>query len=192
MKPLKDFIVYVPERVNETKKIGDIEIYIDTKFNEFEHRVMHGEVMGVPQKYKTDVEVGDTLFFHHHVVITPQVVDEKHHLYQVLFDPNGGFSSQAYAVKKKETGEVIALGDWVFLEPIRPEAKLKSDLLEIVSYDTPRNEKGKIKYASDKIKEEGLAVGDVVFFQKDADYEMEIENEKLWRMLVQHLMVVER
>ena len=192
MKPLKDFIVYVPERVNETKKIGDIEIYIDTKFNEFEHRVMHGEVMGVPQKYKTDVEVGDTLFFHHHVVITPQVVDEKHHLYQVLFDPNGGFSSQAYAVKKKETGEVIALGDWVFLEPIRPEAKLKSDLLEIVSYDTPRNEKGKIKYASDKIKEHGLEVGDTVFFQKDADYEMLIDNQTLWRMLVQHLMVVEK
>ena len=192
MKPLKDFIVYVPERVNETKKIGDIEIYIDTKFNEFEHRVMHGEVMGVPQKYKTDVEVGDTLFFHHHVVITPQVVDQKHHLYQVLFDPNGGFSSQAYAVKKKETGEVIALGDWVFLEPIRPEAKLKSDLLEIVSYDTPRNEKGKIKYASDKIKEHGLEVGDTVFFQKDADYEMLIDNQTLWRMLVQHLMVVEK
>lgn len=192
MKPLKDFIVYVPERVNETKKIGDIEIYIDTKFNEFQHRVMHGEVMGVPQKYKTDVEVGDTLFFHHHVVITPQVVDEKHHLYQVLFDPNGGFSSQAYAVKKKDTGEVIALGDWVFLEPIRPEAKLKSDLLEIVSYDTPRNEKGKIKYASDKIKEHGLEVGDTVFFQKDADYEMLIDNQTLWRMLVQHLMVVEK
>lgn len=192
MKPLKDFIVYVPERVNETKKIGDIEIYIDTKFNEFEHRVMHGEVMGVPQKYKTDVEVGDTLFFHHHVVITPQVVDQKHHLYQVLFDPNGGFSSQAYAVKKKETGEVIALGDWVFLEPIRPEEPLKSDILEIVSYDTPRNEKGKIKYASDKIKEHGLEVGDTVFFQKDADYEMLIDNQTLWRMLVQHLMVVER
>ena len=192
MKPLKDFIVYVPERVNETKKIGDIEIYIDTKFNEFQHRVMHGEVMGVPQKYNTDVEVGDTLFFHHHVVITPQVVDEKHHLYQVLFDPNGGFSSQAYAVKKKETGEVIALGDWVFLEPIRPEEPLKSDILEIVSYDTPRNEKGKIKYASDKIKEHGLEVGDTVFFQQDADYEMLSDNQTLWRMLVQHLMVVEK
>jgi len=192
MRPLYHFIVHVPERVKETKKIGDVEIYIDTKFNEFQHRVMEGTVVGVPQKYNTGVEEGDTLYFHHHVVITPQVVDQKHHLYQVLYDPNGGFASQAYAVKKKDTGEVLALGDWVFLEPIEPEAKLKSDILEIVSYDTPRNEKGKIKYASDKIKEEGLAVGDVVFFQKDADYEMEIENEKLWRMLVQHLMVVEK
>lgn len=192
MRPLYNFIVHVPKRVNETKKIGDIEIYIDTKFNEFEHRVMHGEVVGVPQKYPTGVELGDTLYFHHHVVITPQTFDEEKDYYQVMFHPDGGFSSQAYAVKKKKTGEVIALGDWVFLEPIRPEAKLKSDVLEIVSFDTPVNEKGKIKYASDKIKEHGLEVGDTVFFQKDADYEMLIDNQTLWRMLVQHLMVAEK
>jgi hypothetical protein len=147
--------------------------------------------VGVPQKYNTGVEEGDTLYFHHHVVITPQSVDEKHDLYQVLYHPDGGFSSQAYAVKKKDSGEIIALADWVFLDPIEPEAKLKSDVLELVSFDTPVNEKGRIKYASDKIKEEGLKVGDIVYFQKDADYEMEIENKKLWRMLIQHLMVVE-
>jgi hypothetical protein len=191
MKPLRQFIVYIPERIKETKKIGDIEIYIDTKFNEFEHRVMEGEVVGVPQKYKTAVELGDTLYFHHHVVTTPQLLDREHDLYQVLFDPNGGFASQAYAVKKKGTGEIIALGDWIFLDPMAPEARLKSSILEIVSFETLPNEKGRIIYASDKIKEEGLKIGDVVYFQKDADYEMQIEDKKLWRMLVQHLMVVE-
>ena len=60
-----------------------------------------------------------------------------------------------------------------------------------MSFETLPNEKGRIIYASDKIKEEGLKIGDVVYFQKDADYEMQIEDKKLWRMLVQHLMVVE-
>ena len=192
MRPLYHFIVHVPERVKETKKIGDVEIYIETKFNEFEHRVMEGEVVGVPEKYNTGVEIGDTLYFHHHVVITPQSVDEKNHLYQVMYHPDGGFSSQSYAVKKKATGDIVALSDWVFLDPIKPESPLKSSVLEIVSFETPRNEKGRIKYASDKIKEHGLEVGDVVYFQKDADYEMQIEDETLWRMLVQHLMVAEK
>jgi hypothetical protein len=192
MRPLYHFIVHVPERVKETKKIGDVEIYIETKFNEFEHRVMEGEVVGVPEKYNTGVEIGDTLYFHHHVVITPQSVDKKNHLYQVLYHPDGGFNSQSYAVKKKATGEIVALSDWVFLDPIKPESPLKSSVLEIVSFETPRNEKGRIKYASDKIKEHGLEVGDVVYFQKDADYEMQIEDETLWRMLVQHLMVAEK
>ena len=100
--------------------------------------------------------------------------------------------AEAVIMEKKATGEIVALSDWVFLDPIKPESPLKSSVLEIVSFETPRNEKGRIKYASDKIKEHGLEVGDVVYFQKDADYEMQIEDETLWRMLVQHLMVAEK
>ena len=123
MRPLSNFVVYVPKKVNETKKIGDVEIYIETKFNEFEHRVMEGEVVGIPEKYKTQVAVGDTLYFHHHVVITPQVLDENNDLYQVNYSPDGGHATQSYIVKKKDTDEIIALDDWVFLDPIKPEEK---------------------------------------------------------------------
>ncbi len=192
MRPLSNFVVYVPKKVNETKKIGDVEIYIETKFNEFEHRVMEGEVVGIPEKYKTQVAVGDTLYFHHHVVITPQVLDEKNDLYQVNYSPNGGHATQSYIVKKKDTDEIIALDDWVFLDPIKPEPKLKSDILELVSFEEEVNYKGKIMYASDKIKELGLKIGDVVWFTKNSDYEMQIDDKKLWRVLIQNLTIVEK
>jgi co-chaperonin GroES (HSP10) len=192
MRPLSNFVVYVPKKVNETKKIGDVEIYIETKFNEFEHRVMEGEVVGIPEKYKTQVAVGDTLYFHHHVVITPQVLDEKNDLYQVNYSPDGGHATQSYIVKKKDTDEIIALDDWVFLDPIKPEPKLKSDILELVSFEEEVNYKGKIMYASDKIKELGLKIGDVVWFTKDSDYEMQIDDKKLWRVLIQNLTIVEK
>tara|TARA_B100001094_G_scaffold83530_1_gene79848 strand:+ start:339 stop:917 length:579 start_codon:yes stop_codon:yes gene_type:complete len=192
MRPLSNFVVYVPKKVNETKKIGDVEIYIETKFNEFEHRVMEGEVVGIPEKYKTQVAIGDTLYFHHHVVITPQVLDEKNDLYQVNYSPDGGHATQSYIVKKKDTDEIIALDDWVFLDPIKPEPKLKSDILELVSFEEEVNYKGKIMYASDKIKELGLKIGDVVWFTKDSDYEMQIDDKKLWRVLIQNLTIVEK
>lgn len=192
MRPLSNFVVYVPKKVNETKKIGDVEIYIETKFNEFEHRVMEGEVVGIPEKYKTQVAVGDTLYFHHHVVITPQVIDEKNDLYQVNYSPDGGHATQSYIVKKKDTDEIIALDDWVFLDPIKPEPKLKSDILELVSFEEEVNYKGKIMYASDKIKELGLKIGDVVWFTKNSDYEMQIDDKKLWRVLIQNLTIVEK
>ncbi len=192
MRPLSNFVVYVPKKVNETKKIGDVEIYIETKFNEFEHRVMEGEVVGIPEKYKTQVAVGDTLYFHHHVVITPQVLDEKNDLYQVNYSPDGGHATQSYIVKKKDTDEIIALDDWVFLDPIKPEPKLKSDILELVSFEEEVNYKGKIMYASDKIKDLGLKIGDVVWFTKNSDYEMQIDDKKLWRVLIQNLTIVEK
>ncbi len=192
MRPLSNFVVYVPKKVNETKKIGDVEIYIETKFNEFEHRVMEGEVVGIPEKYKTQVAIGDTLYFHHHVVITPQVLDENNDLYQVNYSPDGGHATQSYIVKKKDTDEIIALDDWVFLDPIKPEPKLKSDILELVSFEEEVNYKGKIMYASDKIKELGLKIGDVVWFTKNSDYEMQIDDKKLWRVLIQNLTIVEK
>ena len=190
MKPLKDFIVYVPERVNETKKIGDIEIYIDTKFNEFEHRVMHGEVMGVPQKYKTDVEVGDTLFFHHHVVISNngkgQRVDGD--IYAVRFDPNNGHGTQAYAYKCQETGDIELLSDWVFLIPEEQEAEETTDSGIIVALKEPEyNQYGYVLYDSPAVQQLGLKAGDKVMIMKNADYKMEIDGQEVYRVHIDHI-----
>ena len=71
MNCLDKFIINIPKKVQDTKKIGDVEIYIETKFNEFEHRIPYGEVVSVPLKYKTPVKVGDILYIHHHVIQEP-------------------------------------------------------------------------------------------------------------------------
>ena len=61
MKPIRYFIVKVDKAVNDTIEVAGQEMYLDTRFNEFSHRAFEGEVMGVPQRYKTGVSVGDTL-----------------------------------------------------------------------------------------------------------------------------------
>ena len=47
-------------------------------------------------------------------------------------------------------------------------------------------------YASEKIKELGLKIGDIVWFTKNSDYEMQIDDKKLWRVLTQNLTIVEK
>jgi len=70
MKTLDLFIVHIPKRLKDTFTLSDgTEIYVDTKFNEFDHRVTSGEVVAAPTKYDTGVQKGDTLYFHHLVVI---------------------------------------------------------------------------------------------------------------------------
>ena len=39
-------------------------------------------------------------------------------------------------------------------------------------------------------KEVGVEIGDVVYFSKNSDYEMEVDGKKVWRMLVSDLMYV--
>ena len=69
MKSLRHFLVRVPNVTRDTFTLGDKELYLDTKWDEFSHRTMEGEVVATPAKYKTEVKVGDTLYFHHHVVL---------------------------------------------------------------------------------------------------------------------------
>lgn len=206
MRPIRYFVVDVPVAVKETVKVGDVEIFLDNRFNEFTHRAFEGEVVGVPARYDTGVEIGDTLYFHHHVVLggnhmlyrdqqiqevkgkRGQYIYADKDLYYVTYD--GGrdpYVCQAYAHKSKKTGEVKLLGEWIFLTPAKQEDELKSDILEIVQKKKDYNQFGYIRYGSKQLEELGLREGDKVFFMKNADYEMEIDGERLYRVLLNQI-----
>ena len=55
MKTFDLFVVKVEKRFDDTIKTDSgLELYVDTRFNEFEHRVTEGPVVCVPFKYDTD------------------------------------------------------------------------------------------------------------------------------------------
>ena len=62
MRSLRHYLVRIPNRFKETIKVGDKELYLDAKFNEFEYRFMEGEVIAIPEKFDFPVKKGDTLF----------------------------------------------------------------------------------------------------------------------------------
>lgn len=192
MKPLYDFIVYLPKRVKDTVTIGGQEIYLESKFNEFEHRINYAEIVAVPLKYQTGAEVGDMLFIHHHVMDYggAQCIDREKHLYKVVYNPEGGFGTQCYAYKKKDTGTIHMMTDWVFVEPVEQPKKLKSDVIEIIETEEPVNEYGRVWSDSPFLNENGVYKGDIVRFEKNADYSMDVDGKKVWRMMFNHLMFV--
>jgi co-chaperonin GroES (HSP10) len=144
---------------------------------------MEGEVIAIPEKFKVPVSVGDTLYFHHHVVIEPpQVIDKEKDIYYVTINPEEPILSQAYAFKSKETGEISPLQNWVFIKPVEQEAEFKSNILHIYREKEDPNKEGEIAFDSEAVIDLGLKKGDRVFFQRDADYEMELDGNKYWRM----------
>ena len=62
MNSLKDFIVFVPQRLNDKIVVNGLELYVDPKYDEFSHRKTSGEVVAVPLKYNTGVKEGDTIY----------------------------------------------------------------------------------------------------------------------------------
>ena len=118
MKTLGLFVVELEKQLKDTIKTDSgFELYVDSKFKDFEHRVTDGPVVCSPLRYNTGVKEGDTLYFHHLVVLNEgQVLTgvDKHFL--VRYDPDHTVNNQAIAYKCKDTGEIIPLGGWALLE----------------------------------------------------------------------------
>ena len=73
MKTFNFFVVKLEKLINDTITMSNgTELYIDSKWDEmgeFNYRVTEGPVVASPFKYDTGVEPGDTLYFHHLVVM---------------------------------------------------------------------------------------------------------------------------
>jgi len=181
MKSVDKFIVYLPKKVKDSIKLGDSEIYIETKFNEFEHRYNYGTVAAVPSKYSTDVKVGDILYFHHHIVVdsSSHIIDEDH--YFVSYDPNGGYASQAYAYERD--GKITMLNDWIFVKAQEPETEEKTAAGIFVIQAKKMPNEGVVYLSNPELEEWGVSVGNTIGFSKNSDYLMELsDGTKVWRM----------
>lgn len=193
MKTLNFFIVHLEKRLNDTiKTSGGLELYLDPKYDEFKNRINEGEVVASPLKHDTGVKVGDTLYFHHHVVINkgqPLTGDDNHYI--VMYDHDLAINSQAFAYKCKESGEIRALSNWAILEYVEEEERVKSDAIEIVKLEKSPVRKGRLSFSNARSDALGIKPGDVVGFPKKMDYRFTIDDKEYYRTRLDDLMYVE-
>ena len=193
MKTFDLFVVKIEKLINDTIKTeGGLELYIDNRFNEFQNRTTEAPVVAVPFKYDTGVEVGDTLYFHHLVVINdgqPLTGEDDHYL--VRFDPDNTVNNQAIAYKSAKTGRVHPLAGWSLLERVEEREEKQSDIIDVVKLKDNPVTKGKVSFTPPWVEELGLKVGDVVGFRKNMDYRITIEGTEYYRVRAEDLMYVE-
>ena len=135
MQTLNFFVVEIPKRINDTIRTeSGFEIFIDPKFNEFKHRTTEAKVVSSPIKYDTGVKVGDTLYFHHLVVVNDgQPLTGMDDQYIVKCDPDYTIGNQAFAYKSKKTGKVKPLFGWSILESVEEHVDQPSEIIEVIS-----------------------------------------------------------
>ena len=194
MKTFDLFVVKIDKLINDTIKTeGGLELYIDNKFNEFQNRTTEAPVVAVPFKHDTGVEVGDTLYFHHLVVINdgqPLTGEDNHYL--VRFDPDNTVNNQAIAYKSAKTGRVHPLAGWSLLERVEEREEKQSDIIDVVKLKDSPVTKGKVSFTPPWVEELGLEVGDVVGFRKNMDYRITIEGTEYYRVRAEDLWYVEK
>jgi len=194
MRTFDLFVVELETTIKDTVTTsGGLELYIDNRFNEFENRITEGPVVAAPFKYDTGVEVGDTLYFHHLVVVNdgqPLTGEDNHYL--VRFDPEHTINNQAIAYKSARSGEIHPLAGWSLLESVEEEEEKQSTTIEVVRLKKSPVTKGIVAFKAPWVEKLGLKVGDVVGFKENRDYRIAIENKEYYRVRAEDLMYVEK
>ena len=197
MKTFNLFVVKLESRLKDTIKTeSGFELYVDAKFNDFTNRTTEGPVVCVPFKYDTGVEEGDTLYFHHLVVLggdnNGQIFTEEDNTYIVNYDPKHAISNQAIAYKSKKDNKIRCLTGWCLLKSTeQEELNLKSDLIEIVELEEKLPTKGEVAYTCKEADEIGVVPGDIVGFKQNRDYRITIDGQEYYRTRAEDLMYAE-
>ena len=188
MKALDKFIVEIENELQDTITTDSgLELYIETKFNEFENRTTEGKILAAPLKYETGAKDGDTLYFHHHVVIhggSPLVKEDNHYI--VNYNDEHAASNQAIAFKNK--AGIHPIKGWCLLEPVDEDDPGHSGLVEVVSLQEKEVTTGVVSFNTSELDEIGVSRGDIVGFKKNRDYRIKIDGKEYYRVAVTELL----
>ena len=188
MKPIRDFIVRIPNKFKDEVSFNGSKLTIVSKFNEFEHRHNYAEIIGCPKDFDS---VGKTLYFHHHVVME-QRYDIGEDLYMVTYDPDGGYGNHAIAIEG-EDGDITMLGDWCFVAPPPDAEEETTDSGIVLSLKEAPELEGELLHLPKDAAWIGAKSGDVVGYRKNSEYEMELKDgSKVYRMRLSELMYAKK
>ena len=186
MRALQCFIIDLPKKFKDKIKMGDQELDLVSKFNEFEHRVNSAEITGCPKGFDC---IGDTLYFHHHVVME-QMYNIGDDLYLVNYDAEGGYGNHSIAIQN-EAGDITMLGDWCFVAPPLEEKEDTSPSGIILSIKEEPELEGVLLCLPSGSEWIGAKPKDLVGYTKNSEYEMELESgDKVYRMRTTELVYV--
>ena len=171
MKGIYNFIIEPKgERYNNTKKVGDSELILNTEI--FNHHYINREaiVVSTPIINDTDIKTGDTVIVHHNVF------RRWHNVKGIEKNSASYFKDNKYIVSKdqifayKRDGDLKCLDGYCFVTPLKETHCLYSD-------SQSERLMGVVKHSDKNINK-----GDLVGFLPIDRYEFMVNGERLYRI----------
>ena len=177
MKAPFDFVIEPKgNRYNNTKKIGDKDLILNTEI--FNHQFVNREaiVRSVPTAFKTDIKPGDTIIVHHNVFRRWHNVKGEEKNSRSYFDENTYLVKEDQIFLYKRNDDWRACNGYCFVQPIK-----KRD-----SFNTDQEEPciGIVKYTDGSCN-----IGDLIGFMPFSKYEFIIDGKRLYRVMTQFITI---
>jgi len=171
MKSVHNFVVTPKgERYNNTKKVGDSELILNTEI--FNHQYVNREalVISTPIAGNTDIKAGDTIIVHHNVF------RRWHNIAGVEKNSKSYFNESTYFITHdqiflyKRDNKWLAPKGYCFVKPLKAQNPFN------IEVEKPLQ--GIVKYSDGTVK-----VDDLIGFKPSSEYEFVVDGERLYRVL---------
>ena len=171
MKSVYNFVVTPKgERYNNTKKVGDSELILNTDIYRHEFTNREAIVISTPIIGDTDIKPGDTVILHHNVFrrwLDVKGVEKNSRSY---FDESTYFINHDQIFLYKRNEKWIAPKGYCFIKPLKA--------IDQFNIESEKPLQGVVKYSDGTVE-----VEDLVGFRPSSEYEFVVDGERLYRVL---------
>jgi hypothetical protein len=183
MKSLYNYIISTNSRYDNKVSVGSKELILNTEITERDYLFVNriGTVINAPINIKTPIESGNEVIVHHNVFRRWYDVrgNERNSGNYIKEDTYTVSEEQIFAYK--QNGEWHCPIQYCFVEPLENE--------DVWSTESEHKLVGKLTYTNDYLSSLGLSYGDVVGFTPNSEYEFNIEDKKLYRILSKDITI---
>jgi co-chaperonin GroES (HSP10) len=175
MNSLYDFIVKpYGGRYDNSIKVGDKELVLNTKIETFKAVNNIAEVVAVPLAVRTNIKVGDKVIIHHNVFRVFYDMKGRKKNSRSLFKDNTFFASLDQVYMYGDLGNWKAFGDRCFVMPLKSKDSL--------TLDKEQKLIGILKYGNSSLEALKISPGDLVGYTPFGEFDFIIDDQRLYCM----------
>ena len=182
MRSVYDFIISPKSsRYNNTKKVGDKDLIINTEIYNHQYVSRNAIVKSIPIATPTKIKVGDEVIVHHNVFRRWLDIKGIEKNSRSFIDENNYCVKQDQIFSYKRKNKWLPVDGYCFVKPVKnKDAYSNQQEKELV---------GIIKQVDTKLKNFGIKKNDLVGFIPNSEYEFVIDGERLYRVLSNHISI---
>ena len=177
MKSLYNYIISTNDRYNNKTSVNGKELILNTEITERDYEFVNriGTVISTPINIKTPIKAGDQAIIHHNVFRRWYDVKGKERNSGNYINENKYSVSPDQLFAYKQSDRWHCPNMYCFVEPLKNE--------DIWSTESEQKLLGALTYTNDYLSSLGVSYGDIVGFTPESEYEFNIDDKKLYRIL---------
>ena len=177
MKSVYNFVVTpIGERYNNTKKVGDSELILNTEIFNHQYVNRKASVISTPIIGETDIRPGDDVIVHHNVF------RRWHDVKGIERNSKSYFNENTYFINKDQIFLYKRYWEWKTPKGYCWVKPLKSTDQFNIEQEKPLQ--GIVKYSDGTVN-----VNDIVGFTPNSEYEFVIDGERLYRVFSKFITI---